>query len=324
MPFQSGLVLLYHRVADRQIDPQLLAVSPRHFAEHMEVLRERYEPVRLGALVDRGWRMRSKKPPVAVTFDDGYADNFHRALPILTAANVPATFFVVSGQVGRQEEFWWDELERIFLATPDLPERLELEIGAAIHRWPIGSGSDTSSDAWSVLSEGVASPRQAAYRELCDLMRPESISVRESTLARLRTWAGLTPAGRPADRALSEDEVIALAADDLAEIGSHTMTHPVLSEQPLLVQMLEIDGSKRALEDFVGKPIRSFSYPFGGRVHYTPRTVGLVKGAGYALACSNFPGPVHWRTARHEIPRFLVRNWSADEFARRLDAQLRQ
>jgi hypothetical protein len=49
-----------------------------------------------------------------------------------------------------------------------------------------------------------------------------------------------------------------------------------------------------------------------------------VKEAGFTLACSNFPGLVRWGTPRHEIPRFLVRNWSGEEFGRRLDAQFRQ
>jgi peptidoglycan/xylan/chitin deacetylase (PgdA/CDA1 family) len=321
---RAGVVLLYHRVADRQMDPQLLSVSPRNFADHIEILRERYEPVRLGELVERRWVRRSSVRPVAVTFDDGYADNLHEALPILRDSSVPATFFVVAGQVESEEEFWWDELERIFLSTPTLPDSLELASSTGTLRWPTGSTNEQSDESWNVLSEQASSPRQVAYRDLCDLLRPQSASVRASMLARIRDWAEVTPVGRPANRALVEDELVALASDDLAEVGAHTMTHPLLSEQPILVQREEIEGSKGKLESLIDAPVYCLSYPFGGRSHYTRRTVELVKGAGFALACSNFPGLVHWGTSRHELPRFLIRNWSGDEFARRLDAQFRQ
>ena len=113
-----AVILLYHRVADLPSDPQLMAVTPRHFAEHLEVIRQSCRPLRLHdlgeALPDRS---------VVVTFDDGYADNLHHAKPLLAAHDVPATVFVTSGYVGSDREFWWDDLERILLETPSLPRR---------------------------------------------------------------------------------------------------------------------------------------------------------------------------------------------------------
>ena len=78
--------------------------------------------------------------------------------------------------------------------------------------------------------------------------------------------------------------------------------------------------SKRRLEDILSAPVPSFSYPCGEPVHYTSETVALVKEAGYRYACSNYMGTVHWRTPRYQIPRLMVRDWSGDEFERRLSA----
>src|SRR3954470_15948888 len=105
-----ALILLYHRVATPTRDPQLLSVSPERFAEHLEVVRRCAEPVALAGILAQG-----EGPRAAITFDDGYADNLHEAAPLLAAAGVPATVFVVSGQVGTTDEFWWDELERVLL-----------------------------------------------------------------------------------------------------------------------------------------------------------------------------------------------------------------
>jgi peptidoglycan/xylan/chitin deacetylase (PgdA/CDA1 family) len=106
-------ILLYHRVAELESDPQQLAVTPARFEEHLRVLRAACTPVAL-ADVPRLLRARKlPKRPVAVTFDDGYRDNLHEAKPLLERHGVPATVFVASGYVGRGTEFWWDELERL-------------------------------------------------------------------------------------------------------------------------------------------------------------------------------------------------------------------
>jgi len=118
--FQSRtVVLMYHRVASVRPDPWSLCVSPDHFAEHLDVL-QKYHRVRLDQLSPSGWSIRPKLS-VAVTFDDGYADNLHEAARLLSRYDTPATFFITTGYVGADHEFWWDELERIVPAEKYLP-----------------------------------------------------------------------------------------------------------------------------------------------------------------------------------------------------------
>lgn len=317
----KAIILLYHRVAEVPADPQLLCVSPQHFAEHLEVLRRNYHPLSLKSLRRRLalnlWPPRS----VVVTFDDGYADNLHQARPLLEAADVPATVFVAAGYVDGQQEFWWDELERILLATPELPEQLELDIGGRIYRWTFPQDGDNQAinQGWHVLAENDATPRQSAYRQLAALCHDLANPAREELLARLRAWAGLEPFGRPDHRALTGEEIRALAVGGLVEIGAHTMTHPVLSILPRESQRTEIAESKQKLEAILGRPVTSFAYPFGGRQHYTAETIRLVREAGFHCACSNFPGHVRCGADPYQLPRFLVRDWNGEEFARRLE-----
>jgi peptidoglycan/xylan/chitin deacetylase (PgdA/CDA1 family) len=105
--FSPSLVLLYHRVADVADDPHRLAVSPTHFREQLEVVAS-LRAVPLRELAESTRRGRPRKG-VAVTFDDGYADNLHTALPIAEVLEVPFTVFVVAGKVGDPAPFPWDE-----------------------------------------------------------------------------------------------------------------------------------------------------------------------------------------------------------------------
>ena len=318
---RGGCILLYHRVEDVPSDPQLLSVTPHHFAEHVEVLREHFRPTALSAIVS-GVGQRRDTGRVAVTFDDGYADNLHNAKGLLESADVPATFFVVTGSVTSGREFWWDELERIVLDSRTLPEALELKVGGRVHRWELGQdaradGGDSSA-SWNVLDLGEPTPRQLVYRQLHELVRPLGRSERDETLEALRAWAQAPSKTRPTHRPLSASEVAQLAGGNLLSVGAHTVSHPLLASRPVREQRNEIVASKSTLEELTSTRVNAFSYPYGGFGDYTAESVSVVRSAGFELACANFPAVLSWRSKRYELPRFLVRDWDGDEFLRRL------
>ena len=138
---RRSIILLYHRVAVVPSDPQLLCVTPKHFAEHLDVLQKCMNPMPLRQLVPA---VRNRKIPhrrVIVTFDDGYADNMYIAKPLLERYEIPATVFVASGYLGQTREFWWDELERLLLQAGTLPETLRLNLNGRVHEWSLGEAS---------------------------------------------------------------------------------------------------------------------------------------------------------------------------------------
>ncbi len=313
----GGLILLYHRVTTLDSDPQFLSVTPGHFAEHLEVLHRQYRPTTLSEIAtDKG----ASENAVAITFDDGYADNQQEALPVLTAAEWPATIFVQAGQIGQEREFWWDELERVFLRTAKLPGHLRLNVCGAERIWQMGDCNRPCDPDWNVLHGENMTDRQSVYVELAALLKIMEDAERERVLGELRVWAGLPSAGRPSHRSLDEKQLCALAASRNIEIGAHTMSHPSLASIPLTSQQTEIAKSKSTIETMIGKPVLSFSYPFGGRGDFCEDTMRLVSDAGFDLACANFPGVVGHPSDRYQLPRVLVRDWDGDVFARHLCA----
>ena len=119
--------------------------------------------------------------------------------------------------------------------------------------------------------------------------------------------------------ACTPEEIRRLREPGLIDIGAHTCTHPMLSRLPLHEQRQEISRSKELLEEIVGNPVEAFSYPFGTRLDYNAETVECVRRSGFHLACSNFEGHVRSSTDPYQLPRYLVRNWDGETFARQLE-----
>lgn len=323
-PERKVLVLLYHRVAELHSDPWLLAVTPRHFAEHLEVLPQHTRPIGLRqlsrALLDGG---NLPDRSVVVTFDDGYADNLHNAKPLLERYDVPATVFLTAGYVGHEREFWWDELDRLLLQPGALPESLSLTVNGSTYRWELGEAAHYGEEAswrhrrWRAWEE-APSPRHSLYYSLWELLHPMTEGERQRVLHELRGWAGVEPAGRPSHHPLSLEEAVALARGGLVEVGAHTVTHPVLSTLPPASQRDEVLGSKARLEEILDRPVTSFAYPHGSKSDYTAETVGIVREAGFACSCSNFRGLVERSTDPFQLPRAHIQDWDGNKFAKRL------
>ncbi|HEV7297980.1 MAG TPA: polysaccharide deacetylase family protein [Tepidisphaeraceae bacterium] len=311
----GGTILLYHRVIELPTDPQLLCVSRANFAEHLRTLKRVAAPMSLAVMLELAAAGRLPERAVAITFDDGYWDNLRHALPLLRAANVPATIFATSGLTDTQREFFWDDLERIFLRPNTLPQKLIVAVGRERYAIDLQSTATYSPDAfaqdchWDVTMPTAPSPRQKVYRELCGLLHRATVADRAAAMAALHDWSGLGSAGRESHRMMTAPELAEAEADPLLEFGGHTIAHPRLSNESPVAQQLEI-GSGR----------RGFSYPFGTRHDYTRETVDLLKTAGYAYACSNFNGQVTRETDPFQLPRFLVRNWDGLAFEQQLEA----
>lgn len=295
-----GLVLMYHRIADTYPDPWDLAVSPANFAAQLEVIKRLGATSTFGDLAKDGLVSSTQARTFAVTMDDGYRDNLTNALPLLEAADVPATVFVTTGTIGTGREFWWDALARIFLGDLPLPERLR--IGFA-------SGNLDLSIA-PAGPKGLAARRTALMKvwQKLRLLPAEGI---EEHLQELADWAGVSRAGATSDHPMDEGELRRFAASPLIEIGGHTVSHPVLPMLGIEDALREIRQGRDALRDWTGQEITSFAYPFGA---HDSLSVRFVLEAGFSQACTVMPGVTTSRTDRFRVPRLQVKNWTGEQF----------
>jgi len=297
-------ILLYHRIADDPIDGQLLCVSPRHFDEQLQYLKANYRVIPLRQLVEELMQGSVVEHTVALTFDDGYADNFQNALPILEQHEMHATFFVTSGMVGSDKAFWWDALERIFFSGRSLPSILKGPYFKH-YRWLVNTPDQ----------------RLSAYDQLIAILKTKAPEVIDLIVNQLFEWAGAERTVPSSQLALSKQELIRLAASDYAEIGAHTMHHPRLTVLSPERQWEELYASKESLERVVGSNVELLSYPYGSVLDFDVTTVELARQAGYIASCANVQKKIDLPIDCYRIPRLLVRNWDREHFSIWLESE---
>ena len=309
------ILLCYHRVFEPESDPHLLSVSPDRFREQLEVVRRIAQPLALDQLCAALEEKTLPRRGVVLTFDDGYFDNLENALPLLRAVEIPATIYIATGYVGTKREFWWDDLERLTLGAQNLPQILQLQIDGRAFEWNL-TGDDTKSRGWNVLME--PDERTSRQRLFCDLhaaLRPLPASRQEEVLNQLRSVTNTPLAARPSYRGMAPSELKALAAETLITLGAHTISHCDLVARTPTEQQTEMAGSKKQLEEFIGRPVAHFSYPYGS-CH--DELVASCAASSFRSAVSCDELPVERSSHPHCLPRFLVRNWKGAEFERRL------
>ena len=310
-----AVVLMYHRVADCEFDPWNLCVSPQRFEDQLESLEREYRILPLQDLA-------SSEPggkAVAITFDDGYADNLYAAAPALERRGAPACFFLTSGALDMPREFWWDELERFLLREGALPPAIEISVGSQRVFEP-GRAAEPVTDLRQQIHanppwKAAPSTRLGFFYAVWQALRLLNEHDRRIALEEIATQVAGDGGTRPSHRSMTRDEALRLAGMAGMQIGAHSVTHAVLPALAPEKQAAEIGDSKRQLEDLLGRPVTGFAYPFGD---YGPAAAELVREAGFEWACTTESGGVNADTDPFRMPRMAVEDCDGRELVRQV------
>jgi peptidoglycan/xylan/chitin deacetylase (PgdA/CDA1 family) len=276
---ERPLILGYHRVVDdfdasaRGEMPSMLT-STAMFERHLDLVGRHF---RFVTLDDIGEHLATGRPfterVAAVTFDDGYRDNYEHAFPILKRKGIPAAVFVVTDLIGERR---WQTHDKLFhlvakaFASWDDPHRemsallraLDLPAGYLLRRRAATSSPMTTVSALlpdlsvanigRVMAALEASTGNGFYNVALSLTWPMIVEMHQ---------AGIT-------------------------IGSHTRRHVSLPAESAETVVAELEGSKRAIEERTGTPVVHFAYPGG---QFTPRDVEALERAGYRFGYTACP-----------------------------------
>lgn len=287
-------ILTYHRVLPqpdplRPDEPDVAA-----FKVQISVLARFFRVLPLREAIARLQEGTLPARAVAITFDDGYADNYELALPLLLRFGLPATFFVATGFLGGGM-MWNDaiiETVRRFRGA-----RLPPYEGDAGEPMPLASPQDRHRAAMALINRWRYLP-------------PDR---RRETVARFVALAG-GELELSSHLMMRPEQVRGLVGHGM-EIGAHTVNHPILACLDDDAARREILDSKSALEAITGAPVRLFAYPNGRpQQDYGERHVKMVRAAGFTAAVSTRSSVATAGDNVYELPRFAPWRRSAIGF----------
>lgn len=263
-----ALILTYHRFSAASA---LAATPARAFREQLDYLSARYRIVPLSAMARALASGESlTQASVAITIDDGYSDAYEIAFPILRRYNAPATLFVVTDFLDRKTWLWTDKLR--FLTSRTDKRNLETTIAGRTLRAQLSDASARLDAADRVNSLLKALPDESKDEAIDRLSRELSVTL---------------PAAPPAEFApVTWDQAREMDSSGV-EIGSHTITHPILtrvSDDRLATELVE---SRARLEAALNHGVDLFCYPNGD---YDSKVRDEVARAGYACAVTTEAG----------------------------------
>jgi len=321
---KRALVLMYHRIGTPVSDPWNLSVSPENFEQHLKVLKNNYSVVSTDELVEKLKTKNIKNRSVAITFDDGYLDNFTIAKPILEKYSLPATFFITDSYLVNKQSFWWDELEFIIVHTDQLPSVFLINFQGNAIQFELGKEAVLNDDLRSKHKNYNASNpptlRTKLYLKLWKVFSPLLKKEQTQLLQLIRNWAGLTENDTKIHGCMSAPQLKELADNPLFTIGGHTKSHLSLSNHSEEIQKKEILNNKQFLETYLNKKINQFAYPSG---NFNMLTVQLLKALSYSSGFTTNSKSLTQSTDIYKIGRFQVNNQNGNSLSRTLSKWLK-
>lgn len=293
-------ILIFHRVLDAP-DPLFPdEVDRRRFDEIAGWLARWFNVLPLGDAVQRLVAGTLPSRAAAITFDDGYADNWTNAVPILQRHGLSATFFIATGFLngGRM---WNDTIiesvRRTNATTLDLSQ--------------FGCG------AWSI--EG-AEAKRAAIGRLLTRVKHLPFSQRDEVVRFVPAVCGVE---LPTDLMMTDDQVVQMVASGM-EVGAHTRSHPILTRLDDDLAAEEILASRKYLSTLLSRDIDLFAYPNGRQGDdFDARHVRMVRELGFRAAVATNPGAATGEADLYRLPRFTPWDRSRARFGVRIAFNLR-
>ena len=312
----QAVILMYHQVCEKKSDPWDLGVHPENFAAQLYYLRKNFHVVSTEEISELVKRRKLRRNLLAITFDDGFADNHTNAAPMLEWLKLPATFYIPTNAVNLHQQFWWEELQTIVLQSDELPRKISLNLDGTdfqfqFRRDNVLRGKLTQEIKYWRANMPIPNERIQLYYDLWKVIQPLPYTLQCKAISEMKNWSVMRPS-RNDNQVMTLKEIQSLSDNPLFTIGAHSVTHAHLGSQSVADQAYEVGESKKILERWIGKPVKGFAYPYG---NYTGVTKKIIDDAGYDYAVSTESRSVRNSDDRFELPRLQVKNWSVNQLS---------
>jgi len=281
----KAIILMYHNFC-KSVDEKHanVCIPIGDFEQHIKYLKRFYNIISLPDLVEA---MRQKKPfppnAVAITFDDGYKNNYSLAYPIIKKYNISVTIFLVSGYIGSGDYLWVNQLAYAINETQK--KTLDISFNGKRFQYALGTPKE----------------KKNSCADIKDKLKQLNAHELEKALMILYAELGFQQdkAGADTYQMLSWEDILAMR-NGLVDFGSHTVTHSSLTSISDAQKLGEIDGSRDNLQKKLNTCVDYFCYPNG---LYDNKIKEMVI-RNYAAAVTIKSGFVTQGTDLYALPRF--------------------
>ncbi len=278
-------ILIYHQILPEKDIMRSFEPTADEFEGQMAAIKQHMTPISLKEGIKRLQNGSLPKDAIAVTFDDGYENNYTVALPILQKHQIPATFFIASDFI--DGGIMWNDmvLETIRLLDPGTYDF-----------------DDTNLLSFSITDDKSRFPE--AIKMLARL-KHLPFQERKQAVERLSQELSYRNKSLPGNIMMTSSQLRALSDTDGMEIGGHTLSHPILTRVSIEEAERQISHNKSVLEEITGKTLESFAYPNGKpNMDYNIAIRDLVYRAGYEIAVTTSHGVTQAGINPLECPRY--------------------
>jgi peptidoglycan/xylan/chitin deacetylase (PgdA/CDA1 family) len=291
---------MYHGFSDATLHDGIENCSNNHvFAEHFKqqvrFLKRYFNVISLDKALEllrsgRGFPSNT----IVLTIDEGYKSVYSLAFPVLREFGVPATVFCVTNFIGGREYLWFDRLEYAMNTTKQ--KHIIFRYRDACKTMPLGTEPEKT-EAIALIKLQLKKGDPASI--------PEAIKQIEQDLkASLDSAATVPDLYKPLD----VSDINEMERSGIISIGSHTVSHAILSRCAIGDMEKELRESKDILEDSLRKPVDLFCYPNGQQGDFNDVTQGMVKQCGFDCAVTAIDGMNSAKTDSFELRRYWVRS----------------
>lgn len=274
-------ILIYHRVLPKPDPLWPDAIDVATFDAQLAALSQCFTVIPLHEALSRLQAGTLPARAACITFDDGYADNLHQALPILQRHGLHATFFIASDYLDGGRMFNDTVIETLRQAAPGCYDLTDM----GLSRYELNGVPSRLAAIGEILSrvKYLGRLREREVTKLIDRFRVGHL---------------------PRNLMLTSEQLRAMHRVGM-EIGGHTASHPMLAQLAEAEAEAEIQRGRARLEQLLNAEVRLFAYPNGRPgIDYVYRDVELVRKLDFMGAVSTAWGTSTRRTDPYQLPRF--------------------
>lgn len=283
-----GAVLMLHRIdainPDRLWYNEHLKLSPEYLDNFVCVAKKKgFSFVSLDEIAEIISRKKRVRKLLAITFDDGYKDNFSNGLPVLKKHSVPFCIYIATILPEKKMIYWWYIIEDIILTK----NNVVLGDGKTF----FCDNKEAKEQTFLSIREDILKlPQEDFEKKFVEMLNRYAIDLYKYNDCLPLTW----------------EMIEKLTSEPLATIGCHTHSHISMAGCSNETIIKDIEKAQRLMSDKAGYKPKHFAFPYGESTAVTQNDVELVKNIGFTTSATTDYGFLNHNTDLLELPRIFV------------------